>query len=351
MLFVQTKFFGEDYMKMAGLSKICWVIFLVLVFNLATSLNAVQAQTSKPKPIVLKAVTFMPSTVPSVRAFFKLQERVNERSNGQLIIEHKGGPESIPSSEQVMAVKRKVVDMAWVPAGWYLGVVPALEAMELSRLTALEERKSGFYDTMLDLHKKSGLYYLGRGMPLQEGEGLFFIFINKPVDRPKDLAGQKIGRGVVFLHFLKKLGAVSVSIPRGEEYTALETGVVNGIYSALAGFVGYSGQEVCKNVINHPVGTYNVMNLINLDVWNKLPGPLQNVLMEAQLDLERDWPAQQAKIEEESWQKLTKAGVKIIKFSEADAKWFVNTAYDAEWEALVTKYPEIGPKLMKQATK
>ena len=280
-----------------------------------------------------------------------LRERIKELSKGELVIDYRGGPEVISAGEQASASRKSVVDLAWVPAGSYLGQVPCLEAMELSRITALDERKTGFYNTMLDLHKKTGLYYLGRGMPLQEGAGLFYIFTNKKVDTPKDLAGQKIGRGVLALHFLRELGIVSVSVARGEEYTALETKVIHGVVSAMPGLIGYSCQEVVKYVIDHPFGVFNVMTLINLNAWDKLPQHLQKVLTDAQLDVERDWPAKQAEIDAKSWVKLKEAKVEVIKFAPPDAKWFLDTYYRTEWEPLLKKYPDIAPKLKDMVSK
>lgn len=339
-------------MKRRRLSKGLIGTFLVFLLGFTVLSVGVDVYAEGEKPVVLKGVTFLPSRVPSVGAFTMLREKVNKLSNGDLTIAYKGGPEVIPGGEQAMAAKRGVVDIAWVPAGRYLGLVKGLEAMELSRLTSEEERKSGFYDTMLELHKKVGLYYLGRGLPMKAGEGLFRIYTNKKVDAPQQLAGQKIGRGVLFLNFLKKMGIVSVSIKRGEEYTALETGVVDGVISAVPGIVGYSGHEVIKYVVDHPFGVYNVMTLINLKTWKTLPKRFQKVLIDAQVELERDWPAEQVKIDTRSWQKLIKAGVEIIKFSPADAERFIDTAYNAQWDALIKKkYPELGPKLRKMASK
>jgi TRAP-type C4-dicarboxylate transport system substrate-binding protein len=330
-----------------GVERICIFFSVTAIILYALAVNPQPAGAME-----LKGVTFLPSRVPSVGAFFMLQEKVKNLSNGDVKILHKGGPEVIPGNEQAMAAKRGVVDLAWVPAGRYLGLVPGLEAMELSRLTALEERESGFYDVMVDLHQKAGLYYLGRGMPLRAGEGLFYIFTNKRVAKPEELAGQKIGRGVLFLDFLKAMGIVSVSLKRGEEYTALETGLIDGVISAVPGIVGYSGHEVVKYAVDHPFGVYNVMTLINLKTWNKLSEKEKKVLVDAQIEVERDWPAEQTKINERSKKKLLDAGVEPIKFSLGDAERYVDTAYDAQWNALIQKkYPDLGPQLRKLSSK
>ena len=174
-------------MKTGTLQKgfIC-TFLLILIGILVLSVDKV-VYAEGETPVVLKGVTFLPSRVPSVGAFTMLREKVNKLSNGDLTIAYKGGPEAIPGREQAMAAKRGVVDIAWVPAGNYLGLVKGLEAMELSRLTSEEERKSGFYDTMLELHKKVGLYYLGRGLPMKAGEALFRINTNKKVDSHEDM--------------------------------------------------------------------------------------------------------------------------------------------------------------------
>ena len=47
------------------------------------------------------------------------------------------------------------------------------------------------------------------------------------------------------------------------------------------------------------------------------------------------------------WKDLEKAGVKRIKFSPKDEKYYLDTAYEVEWEALAEKVPDLIPELRR----
>ena len=281
-----------------------------------------------------------------LRGFIK---RVNETAKGELSIKYLGGPEVIPGFNQAMAVKSGVVDIAYLPMTYYQGLVAGGEIPMLSRLTAQEERQRGAYNFLLDLHKKGGLFYLGRrslGMADQ-----FLIFTNKKVARPQELAGQMLGKGTIAVAFLQKIGAISITIPDQEVYTALERKTIDGVIYAVATIANGGMQEVVRYAIEPGFMTSNVVFIMSLNKWNSLPNDLQKILMDAMIWQEGQCPTQNAKQTEKAWDKLLTGGVQKIKFSTDDEKWFIEALYRAEWDAAIKKYPDIGPQLEKLLSK
>ena len=63
-------------------------------------------------PIKLGAVSALPSMVDTFKPLAMLIEKVKSRSNGELIIEYKGGGEVVAPPDQAIAVKKGVVDMS-----------------------------------------------------------------------------------------------------------------------------------------------------------------------------------------------------------------------------------------------
>jgi hypothetical protein len=45
------------------------------------------------------------------------------------------------------------------------------------------------------------------------------------------------------------------------------------------------------------------------------------------------------------------SGVKTIKFSQPDGDAFLKTAYDSAWDRVISKSPELGPKLKEMLVK
>ncbi len=144
----------------------------------------------KPEPIVLKVVSFLPRTDPTVRNLLEFVEEMPKRSNGRIIIKYRGGPEAIPAPQQPKAAKEGVVDIAFTLTGFCkpLGIPPL---QPVSPLTPDEEHKpGGFADQMQEFYSKAGLYYLGRTDA--RPQGFFYNSTNKRVKKPHDLAGQKV---------------------------------------------------------------------------------------------------------------------------------------------------------------
>jgi TRAP-type C4-dicarboxylate transport system substrate-binding protein len=324
----------------AGICSI--LILVVLPLAIAGANPAPVAQ-----PVVFKAVTFQPGNYTLVEAFWWFVDTVNKRSKGELTIKHAGGPEVIGGFDQAMAVKNGVVDLAWVPPAFYPSLVPGAETIAASRITCAEERRpGGAYDYLLGLHKKAGLYYFGRGQVFSSNKVSFYAFTNVKVNTPQDFAGQRIAFTSPLMEaFVKALGASLTIIPTPELYSAVDRGIVDGIILPLSTIVDGKLHETLKYVINHPFQNSGIALIMNLDTFNRLPKNLQDLLIDAAKDLEVDYPAISAKHEQENWDAIMDAGVKIIEFSPADAKWFVDTAYEVEWKKHIKKYPDLGPKL------
>ncbi|MFC1980504.1 TRAP transporter substrate-binding protein DctP, partial [Chloroflexota bacterium] len=255
--------------------------------------------------------------------------------------EYIGGPEVMGAFDIGMAAKQGVVDIGWVFATGYAGLVPGVGVLSVSPLTPSEERETGFHDALADMHEKSGLFYLGRGVIPPRPE--FYFELKKRIETPYDLVGLKIGPGTMVTGLMEDMGVASIFVRTMEIYGALERGVIDGVVFPITGYTDFRFYEVAEYVIDHGVLTSNITTTINLDTWNKLPEHLQKLMIEAQLEYERDYPVQHGKFEAEKRQILKDAGIEFIKFSPSDAEWFIENAYDAEWGKILRQNPEIAP--------
>jgi TRAP-type C4-dicarboxylate transport system substrate-binding protein len=168
------------------------------------------------------------------------------------------------------------------------------------------------------------------------------------VKRPEELAGLKIRTAALYDRFIKKWNAVPVTIAPVDVYTALERGVVDGAGYAILGPRESGWTEKLKYWIDHPFfGSSNGLILMNLDSWNKLPKPLQTKLIDITTAFEPDMRAYYQKADEKEVKVLIKEGIKPIKFSPEVAKYYMDAAYQVEWDALGQKLPDVVPKLKK----
>lgn len=309
---------------------------------------ATATQAPSPAPITLNWVSFISKNDPQVQALQKtFFDKVNERAKGRLVINYKGGPESMPSTDQPKGVQSGSVDIDYNIAGFVEPLVPGVNALVLSELTVDEERKAGgAYDYFAGLYKKAGLFYIGRGSTTKEG--IFYTYLNKKVEKPQDFVGLKIGSAAAAIAAVNGWGASNVSLKPEEYYAALEQRIIDGqAGSSLTSFAATGRQEVVKYVIDHPYYANSTVLVMNLDKWNSLPKDLQNIIMEAEIQSERENSEYDVRDRAKAREIMIKAKVEFYKFAPDTAKWYIDTAYKALWDSQQKKFPEVTAQLLK----
>jgi TRAP-type C4-dicarboxylate transport system substrate-binding protein len=310
------------------------VLSLSLVLVLSILLTGPSASARDSKPIKLKAIISAPYRPGGPgQEYVDFCKRVTERSKGELIIDFKGGAEIMPVPTQFEAIRKGVVDMGWLFTGIYRKLVPEVKSFAVSDLSPDEERKVGYHDFLIEVHKKAGMYYVGR-LP---GEGFVITTVKKRIKNPSSgFKGLKFAViGTMFNQFLENLGAVPVMIAPHERYTAFDRGIVDGDAGGSTShyFMGYA--DVLKYSIDHrfwiPGGSSSLMRL---ESWNKLPKHLQDLIKDEQIKSEKLMPGYWGKVVAKAKEKNIEKGMVYTKFSPANAKWFLDKAEETKWEEL-----------------
>src|SRR5512137_1328261 len=111
---------------------------------------------AQAQPVTLKAVTAWPKTASEYKAFAAFvdaaEQMVAKKYPGELKIQYIGGPEAVKTPDQVQALQRGMVDMVFTTNAYYVSLLPEVDALKLSNFTPSEERKSGAWAYMNDLH-------------------------------------------------------------------------------------------------------------------------------------------------------------------------------------------------------
>jgi TRAP-type C4-dicarboxylate transport system substrate-binding protein len=324
------------------------VMFVVLVAFVACGLmgGSVNAQS-----ITLKAVAGWPKTASEYTAYTMfteiLDQIVAKKAPGELKIQFIGGPEAVKSPDQAQAMQRGMVDIVFTTTAYYLSVLPEVDAYKLSGFSPAEERTNGAYEYMNGLHeKKIGTHLLARlGLGIK-----FHMYLKKPI-KTADLKGLNIRVSPMYLQAIKALNGNPVVIPPTEVYVALERNVVDGYCWPSTGIRNWGWQKQTKYVVDP--GFYNVPNplLINLNVWNKLPKKIQEILTEASIEAEKKVVAFFEDAERNERPLLAKEGIETIALAQAEAQRFLTVAYDEGWKDIMLKNPQTGPELKRLLTR
>jgi TRAP-type C4-dicarboxylate transport system substrate-binding protein len=311
----------------------------ILGAALAAALCAapVQAQDT------VRAVGFIPKNHPVLTQANAWVDMMNQELKGKLRVNYVGGPEVIGRFQQQNAVRTGVIDMTFSVTADFQDEVPESQAFVLSKISPAEERKSGFYDLMVKSFEKVNGRYIGR---IQIGG--FYLWTKKKPEKLEDLKGLKMRTAALYDKMMRELGMVPVTMNQPDVYTALEQGTVDGLGWPTFGVRSAGWTRHVKNVIDLPFyGASNVIALMNLDRWKKLPPDVQKRMLELTAEFEPKMVKYFQDLEQKEWKELDKV-VTRVKFSEAENKKYLDTAYEIEWSVLGKR---VSPELLAQLRK
>lgn len=324
--------------------RVMWSIVASVCFALFLSAPLAFAQE---KQIKLNWVSFLPKTQPETAGLQKMFiDKVNERAKGELVIAFRGGPETFSALDIPKATQKGVVDIGMVFVGAVEPVVPGVGADMLTRISLEEERApGGAYDFVLEQYKKAGLFYFGRGF---HKDGFFHTWLRKKkVQKKEDFAGMIIGGTTAAQPAALAWGCTYTSIQLTDSYSAMERGVVDAITAMPpTSWKDFGNYEVTKYVIDHPIYASTPRIFMNLQKFNSLPKHLQELLVKTFLEAEKETSAYSVKINDEAMKWMVdKKHIEPIKLPAADAKWYVESAYNGAWDFQQKRFPDITPKL------
>jgi len=314
-----------------------------LWFAVAASL-AIAAQCAVAQETGIRAAHFIASPASGFRSVFNIWvDRVNAEGKGLVRIPSVVSEESIPGLQMATALRNGIIDMAVVPPSYYYNVVPEGESTVLSDIPPTEQRSKGSIDILeAQLNQKLNAHFLG-----QYGYNVrFHIFLNKEVSKLEDFRPLKLRTTPSYRPFFNRLVSAQIQTPRGEVYTALERGVVDGYGNPMSEVKPAGWDKVSKYRIDPGFYSTMVHILINKKFWDGLR-PEQRAFLDrmAQQVLERELDPRMADNELVAGRALEQGGMKVIKLDPETAQQYLRMAYDAHWDELVKVVPENAKKL------
>lgn len=230
----------------------------------------------------LRLAHFFPATHPAetilVQEWGALIEDVTD---GQVKITSYPGQTLLAATEIYDGVQTGIADIGLSCFSYTRGRFPLLEAFELpgfvynNSKVASKVAWEGIKELNPDEVKDTRLM-----MVLATGPG--DLFTKTPVKTLEDLQGLEIRATGLSAKTLEVLGATPVAMPQSDAYEALSRGVVQGNLSPLEVLLGWRHAEVTDYLTMTPF-LYNTLFFVNmnLDVWNSIPGHLQEVITAA----------------------------------------------------------------------
>jgi tripartite ATP-independent transporter DctP family solute receptor len=235
------------------------------------------------------------------------------------------------------------LDMTKVSVGVLENFAPKMKVLGLPFLFRDREHSFRVLDGPLgqDLLNGGEKYWL-KGLGYYDAGSRSFYTVNKPVNSPEDLIGQKIRvmESVTAMDMVSGLGGSPTPISWGELYTALQQGVVDGAENNPPSFYLSRHYEVAKY---YTLDEHTVLPdalLIGTHSWEKLSGEEQGWLKTAVdnsiLYQRKLWLA----AENDALVAVKKAGVEVIYpdkalFADKIQDYFDKYKEDAEFYQMI----------------
>jgi TRAP-type C4-dicarboxylate transport system substrate-binding protein len=229
---------------------------------------------------------------------------------------------------------------------YYTNVFPESDALKLTQMPVAEQRRNGAFDYIQKVWAEKGnMVYLARIVEHQP----FHVYLTKPIDKP-NFAGLKLRITPVYRDFFTALGATAMQTAPGEVYTALERGVVDGYGWPIGGIFDLNWQNLTKYRVDPGFYDAEVSLIVNQDAWKKLSAAQREYLTRQALSLESRNDYWKVYAQEET-KRQAQVGIKPIQFPAAQAKEYIDTAYEAGWAGIIKNSPVHGPKMRQLFSK
>ncbi|MDO3386258.1 TRAP transporter substrate-binding protein [Gilvimarinus sp. SDUM040013] len=264
----------------------------------------------------LKMAHSLDNNHPVHQAIVFMSDRLHDISGGKMKIDIYPGGQLGSERELMELLQIGSLAMTKVSSSPMEGFVPAMKVFNIPYVF----RDNEHFWRVLNSRQGQDLLLAGDSVNLR-GLGYFdagsrsFYNVNTPVNKPEDLAGQKIRvqQSQTALKMVQALGGSPTPISWGELYTALSQGVVDGAENNPPSFYTSKHYEVCKYyTLNEHTSVPDIV-LISSYIWSTLDAHqqqwLQQAMDEAVVYQRKLW----AEKTEEALEAVEAAGVTIIR--------------------------------------
>lgn len=282
------------------------------------------------------------------KAMVKMAEDLLVRSGGKLKLEIYPSQQLGTERECLELLQIGSLDMTKVSVGVLENFAPKMKVLGLPFLFRDRQHSFNVLDGSIgEMLLNDGEKYWLKGLGYYDAGSRSFYTMNKPIEKPDDLIGEKIRvmESATAVNMVKALGGSPTPISWGELYTSLQQGVVDGAENNPPSFYLSRHYEVCKYYSLDEHTVLPDVLLIGTYVWDKLNEQERKWLKEAVKESVKYQRILWAEAEEEALREVQKAGVQVIRpdkslFAEKVQSIFEGYKEDKEMYSLIKQIQE-----------
>jgi TRAP-type C4-dicarboxylate transport system substrate-binding protein len=272
----------------------------------------------------------------------KFAAEVEKQTKGELKFEIYPGGSLVKSKQQLDALSNGSLDMTLYPLAYSGGKIPEVNITLMPALISSYEqgyrwKNAPIGKELTDILDKKNVKIISW---VWQAGGV--VSRDKPILTPDDVKGLKVrGAGKSMDEMLKAAGAAISNVPSNETYSAMQSGVLDGVWTSSASLMSFRLNELAKHVTTARNKTFWYM-------FEPLTPAQQKIVMEVGASMEK-FALQAAKEDDKHLADVyAKSGVKVHDMDEKTFNMWRKLAHESAWKNFEAKVKD-GKKLMDMA--
>lgn len=273
--------------KLAILITIVLIVPVVLMSFVSCSQSSSTTSQSgststAAKAVILRIGVTYPEADPHGKFTLQMVDSFNSRAGGRYVMEPHLGTTIVGLVESLDAVRTGAIEMSICPIGPFAANDPRFAASEICFLatniqSAIEQANA----IMPDFSNIYETKFNQKALAINPMGAMEVLGVNKPiktVDDWKGLTVQAVSPQTA--DAIQSMGGAPVTIAPVEGYSAMQKGVVDASLFPLDAVLAMNFFEVAKYLtVTYFSPATNIVT-INLDVWNKMPKDIQDIMVD-----------------------------------------------------------------------
>jgi TRAP-type C4-dicarboxylate transport system substrate-binding protein len=265
-------------------------------------------------------------------------KEVEERTNGAVDITQYPNASLVGAEEQFDALKSGTIDLSVFPLSYASGKVPAFDITMMPGLVRNHQQARSWPDSeagkeVEELAEENGLKILtwvwNSGAFATKGD---------PIVSPDDVRPGMVMRGAGHAteEVLADAGAGITSMSSSDIYSALQTGVLDGVTTSASSVISFS---LAEQIDSYTAPTQNTMwfimqpLVISLDAWSKLSNEEKKTLEEVGKELEGPTAEASEASDRDASKVLKDEGVDVVEMDDKSFEQWKSLSEEAAWKS------------------
>ncbi|MBM3487080.1 MAG: hypothetical protein FJX67_10685 [Alphaproteobacteria bacterium] len=261
----------------------------------------------------------------------KYTDEVKAASNGRISF-RLSGPEVVPPFEQFQPLTSGAFDILLTVQPYHLGTTSVSMGMYALRADPEGWRKNGVFEFIDKEYQRHGARLLAVIPGTRPDVGGYQVLLKGPLPPTGDLKGLKVRGNPLYKAMIDELGASMVTLAGGEIYSALQKGVVEGVFWPVLGAVDLKWYEVSKHMLRPTWGSVLYFLLANNDKFNKMSPADREILLKQGAAIELTGMDAMDKLTAAEIEELKKRGLTEIQGNPERMKKAIDIFTEGLWQ-------------------